>query len=467
MSINAVTDKALGITLQIYFEEGFTSLVNNDVEDFKSIEAIASTDGAAAREIRFAVEPARQPSNVQMVNPGASNAPLLNGSSGTITEATAKAKQLEVVAEFDLDVYNRAKMDPSLVYVGPMQLELYNQMITAKESLIKQFYGDGTGVQATISATPTVIANGIMTIALRNTAAYLGNPFWIQENQHLVATTTAGTAHQPGTSSGTPAYMNVETIDYSAKTMTVTSYDASGTKLTINAAGTVVGGDILFNYSDLANNGSFVDTTSVADYGNLLYMPGLQSLGAADGRIVNTVTLSGNYAGTVVDKGGAVLQFPVFSELANQLDRKVGRGKYVYNNLRCSYDVWDSMINLDAGNQYLKPVENIHGGKEYMFQRKNMAMILDSHRFVPDYTIWAEPSLKDPMAAQGVTRTAPLQFKFTGFEFIKEPESDAIFRLKIISGVRTRVVQCEMQTYGTFIATQNAAIGSITNFTIA
>ena len=51
MSIDAVTTKALGITLQIFFEEGFTSLVNNDVEDFKGLEAIASTDGAAAREI--------------------------------------------------------------------------------------------------------------------------------------------------------------------------------------------------------------------------------------------------------------------------------------------------------------------------------------------------------------------------------------------------------------------------------
>lgn len=465
MAINDVTSKALGITLQIYFEEGFTSLVNNDVEDFKSIEAISATDGAAAREIRFAVEPARQPSNVQMVDPGNANAPLINGFYDAIVERTAKAKQLEVVAEFDLDVYNRAKMDPSLVYIGPMQLALYNKMVSAKESLVKQFYGDGTGVQGTILGTPTVNA-GVMTITLLNTSAALGCIYWIQEQQHLVAASTAGTVHQPTVTSGTPAYLKVTAVDYANKTISVMAYDASDVALNITAVNTVATTNILFNYSDIANITTLPDTTSVADYGALLYMPGLQSLGADDGRTVHGVALSGNYAGTVVDKGGAVLQFPVFSELANKLDRRVGRGKYIYNNLRCSYDAWDFMVNMDAGNQYLKPVENIHGGKEYMFQRKNMAMVLDSHRFVPDFNIWAEPSLKDPMAAQGVTRTAPLQFKFTGFEYIKEPESDAIFRLKLVNGQRTRVVQCEMQTFGTFIATQNAAIGSIKNFTL-
>ena len=482
MAINAVTNKQLGITLWIHFQNGFTSLVNNDVKDFQALEAIVDSTGAAAREVRFALQPARPVSNAQMRDPGGLNSVFISGESDTIVEKTALAKQLDVVGEFDYDVYMRAENDPSQVYVGPMGMAVDNLMFNAKEHILIQYYGDGSGVQAQLHSTPvlTVVADiggsGVgsgLSFVIGNTSAYYGTIYNLREGQKLAAYTTSGSAHQPTVTSGTPAYLKVYSIvnTGSTKTCTVQAYDASDVLLNITAASAVAASDVLYNYSDVGNSGVAGNLSAVSDWGSLLYMPGLRSLGASDGRVTNGVTLSGVYGGSELDLGGASLFFTDFGKLFAKIQRRTAEGKYDYPMLKCSFDTWNYLINLDEGSKFLKPVieqsPNGRGEKKYMYYYNEIAANVVGRRFVADSDIWAEPKLMDSMSVPGVTKEGPIMFKFTGFDYVKEPGSNDIFRFKITSAGRLKVVQTHMQTFGTFVATQSAAIGRIKNFLIA
>ena len=471
MGISTVQNKDMGVSLWIHFQSGFTSLVNNDNEDFNSLTAIADSSGAAARQVNFALEAARPVSNAQMRNPGAKNAAFLNGEAETIVEKTATAKQLDVVGEFDHDVFARCEMDPSQIYVGPMGKTIHNMQINAHENLLLQYYGDGSGAVATLGTIGSaVIAGGEITIPISNVSTTPGCVYWLREEAKLVAYTSGGTAHDPTVSSGTVAYLKVTAVDHDNKKATFAAYDSSDAKLTITAASALDTGDILYNYSDESEGGVF-NRSSISDYGDLLYMPGLQALGSDAGIVVNDVTLSGVYAGSNRDLAGANLFFTDIGALMSKVDRRVGQNKYLYEQAKCSFDVWNYLVNLDEGSKYLKPVvdqsPNGRGEKKYMYFHQGKSIEVVARRFVPDYEMWFEPKLKNPMAAPGVTNDDPLMFKFTGFDYIKVPGSNDIFREKVTSAGRLKVIQTHMQTFGTFVATQNAAIGRIKNFVIS
>lgn len=464
MAISAVTSKALGYTLWLHFQSGFTSLVNNDDKDFSSLEAIIDSSGAASRGIRYALEPSRPVSNVQNVNPGAEVA-LINGESDDIVEKEALPKQVLAVAEFDYNVYERANQDPSQVYVGPMGMSLYNQMVSAKEHILAQYYGDGSGALATIGATPGFsVSSGVLTMTISNLSSDLGCIYWLREGQKVVFYTTGGVAHDSdGTS---PAYYKITGIDFANKTISVVAYNSSDVALTLTTENTIAAGDVLYNYADETNGGVF-NRSSISDYGGLLYMPGLQSLAASDGRTVHSTVMSNGYAGTNVAKSSASLMFTDFGQGFALAHRRVGEGKYDYPLIKASYDTWRHLIDLDEGSKFLRPMENERGGKSYMYSYNDISAEVVGRRFVPDYEMWAEPKLKDSMAAPGVSREAPLMFKFTGFDFVKEPETNNIFRFKInSSGQRVQKAQCHLQTYGTFVCSQAAGVIRWSGFTI-
>ncbi len=484
-TLYTVQSKQLGYTLWIHFQDKFTSLVNNDVRDFASLEAVVDSSGAAAREVRYAVEPARPVSNAQMRDVGANGSAFINGEADNISEKTAYAKQLDVVGEFDYDVYKRAEKSPSEVYVGPMGMTLDRIAVNAKESLLIQYYGDGSGAQSTVASVDATTTT--MTITLRNTSAYGGCKYWLRAKQQIVFASAAGVYHVAGCSDGTAVYAVVDSLNYETGVAILKWYTAAGVLLTVNAAGSpaVAADDIIYNYSDQANG---FDTTAphrtnllagTGDWGQLLYMPGLQSLGSAPstcgtgaaGRVVNGTTLAGTYAGTVVDKSAVNLFFTDFADLFAQINRNVGEGKFDYPQLKCSFKTWSYVTNLDEGSKLLRPVveqsPNGRGEKKYMYDHGDYSAALVSRRFVPDFEIIAEPKLVDVQGMGEVTREGPLMFKFTGFEYIMEPGSSEMFRFKISGGNRIKTVQAHLGTYGTFVCTQSAGIGRIVNFSIA
>jgi hypothetical protein len=308
-------------------------------------------------------------------------------------------------------------------------------------------------------------------MAISNLSTKPGCIYWAREGQKLVPYANDGTAHDATDgAAGAFAYYKVTAVDYENKTMSVKGYTSAGVELTLTGENTIAAGDIWYNYSDEANGGVF-DRTAFSDYGGLLYMPGLQSLAASDGRTVHSTVMSSSYAGTSIDKSGASLFFTDLGAGFSKMKRRVGEGKYEYPFIKASFDTWRHLIDLDEGSKHLKPVEvmspNGRGEKKYVYYYDDQAAEVVGRRFVPDFEMWAEPRLIDPMGGPDVTNSAPLMFKFTGFDFIKEPESDSIFRFKInSSGQRVQRAQCHLQTYGTFVCTQAAGVIRWKNFLI-
>jgi hypothetical protein len=465
-AVGSVTAKILGQTLFLHQQQGFTSLVNNDIKDWASLEAIMDPTGVGAKGFQYALEPARNPSNAQVVNPSTRDRRMISGDADDIVTVEASSKVLEVVATFDDDVYLRAMMDPSEAHVQPLQLAMWNQTVNQKEHLLKQYYMDGSGVQATVSSVS--VGSGVAVITLHNAYDKAGNVIFIQENQKLVAYSTAGAAHDMVPASDTIAYYLVTNVDHENNQITVAAKNSSGSALTISSNAAVVDGDVLYNYGDEAQGGPFdISNAATVDYGKMLYSPGLPSLGAADGRLVYGLTMSGKYAGSQVNLAGAALDSKAVTKLFSRLDRAVGESKYDYPFLKCSHNVFKYLIDSDEGKVMFQPGQRMSGGKGIFVDYGDYSTELVRRRFVPDTVIWAEPKLNAAMAAPGGLSKPVLQLKFSGFDFITDPQDNKIFRQKLVSGNRVEAWECHMKTFYGFCASQSAAIGSITNFSIS
>ena len=469
-----VTAKALAYTLQIRMEEGYIDLINNDVEDFASLEAQTDPTGAASREIRYALKGSRPVDNAQLVDAGAIEAAFIEGESSDIVEKIAKPKEINVACQFDQAVFARAMQDPSLVYAGVMDLTIFDQQVNSKEVVLRDYYGDATGARGTVATDNGTVATNVITFKLYNISSKPGCPYWIEEGMKLMLFSNTGVAVHPAVASGTAAYIKVTAVDHLSATKTVSGqvYNAAGTLLTLSdtAAQTSQGtalDAIFYPYGDLAQGG-LIDRTGITDWGYLLHMTGLQALSADDGRTIDGTVRSGRYAGTVIDKADAsAYHFTDFANMLGQLVRKNGNEKYDYPMAKCSEEVWNHLINLDEGNKFLRPMENNRGGMDYYYTRKGQKVKFDSVRFCPDYDIWFEPKLKSTMAGPDASSRAPLMFKFTGFDYIQKPDSDSPFEWKVKGGSRLKVVEAHLQTFGQFVSQQASAIGRIKGGTIS
>lgn len=459
------TTALMGKTLQIRFDDGWTSLVNSDVEDFAAIEAMKQEEGSVNRKFEFAVQGARNVSNAQLVSVGVNDAPFVEGSGTNISTYNAAAKQIEVVCQFDQPTFERAKRDPDLIYEDPMDAEIYDQQINAKEVILRDWATDGTGALCTSTGAGS-IGSGRVTVTVYNNYAFATKPGFIylmSEGMKLVSGINDGTEQTPTVSSGTFSYWLVESVDYDNNQMVISARDASDSELTVTVTN-LTDLSIFYPASDKAQLSGLLARDAVSDYGNLLHMPGRQSLGADDSRVVNEVTLTGSYAGTQKDCSGDDLHYTQFNDLLQRGARRVGRSKYDWKTMQASFKAYNHLINLDEGNKIIKHLENERGGRSYYYVRGRQKVELVEGRFCPDYEIWFEPSLREVKGSSNISRKAPVRFLFSGFDFIKDPDSGAMFRYKIKSGTRRKTIESTLQAWGTFVASQNAAILRMYNF---
>lgn len=458
-------------TLHSRFDEGWYNLINDDTEEFNSLLLKKDERGASSKDFTFAAQGARPVANAQLTKIDGRDRAFIQGKNSTITNHTAKAKKIQVVCEFDEDDWKRAEKDPEHAFENAMDLEVYNQAVNSKEIILRDYASDGTGALSTVTGAGT-IASGEVTFTTymnKDFATYPGWIFLMQEGMEIIFADSDGTERVPTVSAGTYSRYSVEEVDYEAKTFLAQAQDSDGTKLTVTATN-VVDEDHVYPFSDKGQFG-IIDRTSITDYGLEGHMPGLQSLGAADGRVTNGVTLSGVYAGTQVDvtDGGSnpALFHTMFNKALAKANRRVGRDKFDYPAMKCSFDTWNHVINLDEGNKIIKPTMNERGAVSYHYIRGKQQIELVEGRFCPDYEIWFEPKLKQPRGSKNVkTDKEPLKFLYSGYEFKKEPGSDKTWRYKVVGGVRVETIESHLQTYGTFVCGQSAALIRLTGFSI-
>jgi hypothetical protein len=473
MSFSGLTQvesgKDLGNTLFLFQIADFMSLVNNDVDDWAALNAYLDPTGVTSKGVQYALKGVRQVSNAQHVAVGKNDRPLISGRKSSITTMTALSKQLEVVATFDDDVYRRAKEIPSDIHVAPMQLEMHDQNINAKEVMVKNWYGDGTGVQATVAAITVGTPTNQVTIEVRNAMGYRGSIRWIQVGQKLAFCAADGTKHDFEASS--VSFYEVLSVDIPNNKFVIRAMTAADAAVSITGNGggaPVAAGDRIHNFGDLAQLTAFQDLSGTdIDYDKCLYPVGLATHSEDDGRSINGLALSGQYAGTRLTLSGSPSFDPALhiTQLFELLEDRNGKGEYVYPKVKVSPKMYRYALNADEDAVILQPQQRERGGKVIKVAYGEMDTEFDRSRFMPDYVVYAEPVKGKANSTMG-TSLEPLQFKFSGFDFMADPETGAIFKNKLVSGARTAGWEAHMETFYAFVCLNHAAIGAIDGFAV-
>jgi hypothetical protein len=223
--------------------------------------------------------------------------------------------------------------------------------------------------------------------------------------------------------------------------------------------------DVLYDAYQ-ATNGAVSDVTSVTDWGDLVNMPGLISLGAADGRVVNGVTHSGLYAGMQKDISGAALEFSHFGEMLTKLKNRNSMENYDWKEIEAAGEVFDYLAEINAGQQFLIPFQDERGAKKIGFHHRDTHLVLREGRYTPSYRLYLPPVLKKNPGNKDASKMAPIQFRFTDWDFIKTPDGRYWRQDENSSGQQVKAVRMDMVAWGTFITPRASTIGTIKNFTI-
>ena len=465
MTTPAIQSALLGTNLQIRFDKGYTDLINNDVEDMIVIDAMKQEAGAVNRSFTFAVKSARKVSNAQMVAVGKNEQAFIDGEGIDISEKFAQPKEINVACQFEQAVFERAKKDPSLVYGDVMSMTIEDSVVSSKETIIREYVGDGTGALASVAS--AAVSGGKVVLTLNNTSDKIGSIYWLLESMKIRLADASGNEDLPTLSAGTCDYLVVDSIDFESLKISCSAITTTGSVGSASAVGDIDANSILYPESDkAANGGAMLDRTAITDYGYLLHMPGRQILANDSGLTVNGVTGSGVFAGTQKDAAGATLFYTMFNDLLQLGNRRNGRSAIDYKTLQCSFKTLNHITNLEQGNLVIQTLDNERGGKSWFYVRGNQRLELIEGRFCPDYEVWAEPVSKMQKVSPSETSGAPLQFLFTGFDYIRDPETGAAFRYKVKDGQRLKTVEAHLQGFGTFVARQPSAILRLHGFKI-
>jgi hypothetical protein len=467
ISTATVDAKDLGNTLFLYQVQDFMNLVNSDVSEFNAIAKYLDPTGVTASGLQYALQSTRRVSNAQHVSVGKADRPLLAGKAHSIQLMTAKSKQLEVTASFDDDVLARAKADPEGIHVIPTKLEMHNQNITSKEAVVKAWFADGTGVQAVVKTITVGTPANKVTIVVENSSSYRGSIRWIQEGQEIAFCSAAG-VQADFQCAASPAYYEVESVDFDANSFVLVAKTAAGvtTAVTGNSASpAVAAGNRVMNFGDLAQLTAYQDLSGTdIDYDDCLYPVGLASHSANDGRNINGLILSGANAGTRHTASGSFAPEMIVT-LMRKLEDRNGQGEFTYPKIKTSNKMYEYALNADENAVVLQPQQRARGGKVITVAYGEGDTEFSRSRFAPDYIMYAEPMNGPARGALG-EQMDPIQFKFSGFDFMTNPDNNDIFERKLVSGAPVAAWVARMRSFYAFVVPHHASIGSIAGYTV-
>jgi hypothetical protein len=455
MAFNNVDSLRLGQLLQIVFSNGVRNQISTDYRDFEMVKR-AKVGNSVARELRFMFQSSLGAAAIQYRDPGQSGRSFPSAQQVDIAEYAAKFKELNATIELEYNLYDRARKSPEK-YAQPLALEIDSKMSAAKRRIAADLYGDGTGVVGTVaSAAVTSPASDKVVFTLSATAR--GHVGFFEFGDILILTAAAGTASALDTSLGTePAFWRVVDKDRVAGTVTLQGLTSALAAVSTISAISVqpTAGDVFYRYGQptIPNLGS------IADYGTATeVMAGLESLAAADGRVVHGITMSGATGATRVDAAGNPIDVKYIEKVMNQVKIRVGQDRYRWKMMVMAPETQSSFIESRETDRRFQSIEdNKRGIKVFGYvHRSDLLECVDSE-YVPGNRIWILPETK---AGEKV-----LEFHGSDFETVKG-EDMTDFHLKPGSGGGFQNTMVSyLQAIGVMIAKHPAAIAQVSNFT--
>lgn len=459
MAYSNIDSLAMGSLLQILFSNGVRVQISEDFRDFEMIKR-AKVGSSVPREFRFELQTSLGPSAVSSRNPGTTNRAFPSAQQVSLAEYTAKFKEIQATLELEYNVWDRAMKSPEK-YGDPLAIEVQAKASATKRYLAKRLYGDGTGVEGQLGASSAAVTSPAsdkltFTLSSSNTArGHVGN---FEYDDILLLKSSAGGTSTLDTSLATePAYWKVIDKDRENNTVTLQGLDSSfasaGTITSITTQPT--SGDVFYRYQqptipDL--------TASISDYGTLTEeMAGLESLAAADGRVIHGMTMSGALGASRIDAGANPIDVKYIEKVMNKAKLRVGQDRYKYKMMIMAPETQSSFIESRETDRRFQTVEdNKRGVKYFAYVHRQDTLECVDTEYCPMKRLYVLPEAK--------TGEKVLEFHGSDFEAVKTPKGDD-WHVKVSGGAYVGNMQQFLNAIGVIVAKHPAAIAVVENFT--
>jgi len=444
--------------VQEYFLKGLVLNLSSDATAFEMIKK-NKVSVPPSKSLEFYIQNDRGSAGVQMAASGAGALPGVHRASGS--RKSAFFKTLNATIAVNYDELRRAQESSQNRFGEPLMIEIDSKRQEVARLISKQVWADGTGVLGTVSSSSVVGAAsaGKASVVLTETAANLtwgGTIGQFDYGDLLVSCNQDGTVVSPTPASGTHYAWKVVSRDRASNTVVLASINSAGTELDVNATG-LTAADVFYRIGQP----TIADLSSIAaDYSTLTEnLVGLDTLAAADGRLINGITMSGATKGTIVDCASSALNVSFIQKLLSKIKTEVGQGAAKWDNIVMAPEAIDLLINENEGNRFFNTFEDQKRGTRALFyqhQNDSLEMIYDE--YIPKSVAYAIPKAKFDGGRQ------PLEF---GYSEVKMMEVDGkAFQLNIASGAYQKQLVGFMEGYMVLYSAYPATIGKLSGFSI-
>jgi len=475
-SFSNVTGLDHGILLDIVFTKGVRDQISQDFAEFKLVQSIRNKE-ATPRALTYKVLTHRGPSRVQYMNPGSSSEAMPAGQKVGISEHTAYFKELAATIEVDSNLIQRLNATQAKA-ADELALEMDNTVLDVRRKICRDFYGDGTGLivrAKSVVVTDGAAGTGKVTVTAAapgetvDSLATYGSITFLEEGMVLAIATKAGAAvNVSGETAAASIYgWLVSNVDVDAGTFVVKPVNSSYAPLAIDAASGTAN-QIVDNFVagtcfyDLCQVGAFPDQTglSAVDYGTASKsIVGIESLSANDGRIVNGLTMSGIFAGSV-HSASSVITIDMFQSALSKAKRRVGQSAASWNNIMLHDRSWDVLVlSIEDDRRFYADDSAARGSRSFKFQHGKDSLELVVSEFCPINRAFALPT--------NVKGGAAVQFHCTDMVSQKSPDGGSPWHRQMTSGSYNKRFVAFESGYMQLVASQPAAIVAIKGFTLS
>lgn len=457
MAFSNIDQLNLGNLLQIVFSNGVRNQISQDFRDFEMIKR-AKVGSSVARELRFMFQSNLGPSAISYANPGTSGRAFPAAQQASVSEYTAKFKEINATLELEYNLWDRARKSPEK-YAEPLALEIDSKASACKRRLAADLYGDGTGVMGTAaSAAVTSPTSDQLTFTLQNTNTSRGHVGFFEYGDILILRANAGTASALDTSLATePVYWKVVSKDRDNNKVTLqgltAAFASAGTIASITTQPT--SGDVFYRYQQP----TIPNLSSITDYGTVSeVIAGLESLVAGDGRAVHGITMSGVTAGTRQSASGNPIDVKWIQKAMDKVKIAVGQDRYRWKMMMMAPETHASLIESRETDRRFQTVEdNKRGVKYFAYMHGNDTLECNSTEYVPPKRIYILPEAKSGEKV--------LEYHGSDFETVKgQGMSDFHLKPASTGGGFVNTMVSYLQAIGVIIAKHPAAVAVVEDF---
>jgi hypothetical protein len=451
MAFQNIDQLQLGNLLQILFTNGVRMNISQDFRDFEMIRR-AKAGSSLARELRFALQTSLGPSAIQYRNPGETNRAFPAAQRASVSEYTAKFKEIAATIELEYNLWERASKSPEK-YAEPLALEIDSKTSSSKRRLAADLYGDGTGVVGTIASQTVVNNDAVVTLSSANAArGHVGFFEFGDLIVHYAANGGAGSSVTVG--SGTFSHWRILDKDRDNNTVTLQAVNTAGADVA-TSSWSPTAGEVFYRIGQ----NTIPDLTSISDYGTVSeVMAGLESLVASDGRTVHGMVMSGALGGSRVNAGGNPIDVKYIEKVMNKVKIAAGQDRYKWKMMCMSPETHSSFVESRETDRRFQTVDdNKRGVKVFAYIHGNDTLECYTSEYVPQKRVYILPEAKNSDKV--------IEFHGSDFSTVKQPGGSDFLLKPYSSGGYSNMIVSYLQSTGVYICKHPSSVAIIENFT--